>query len=169
MSAEVQELSGSEGMKKIGGIIGDIRFAMMITAAPDGSFDSRPMATQKTEFDGVLWFLTGNDSRKVGELAESPQIALVFADPDNAKYVSLKGSASVSHDPQKIHELWNPMYQAWFPQGEQDPQIRVLRVDVTEGEFWEANESKIVRTVKYLAAAATKGSINMGEHGKVTV
>ena len=169
MSAEIKELSGSEGMEKIGKLIGEIRFAMLITAGHDGSFDSRPMATQKTDFDGVLWFLTANDSRKVDEIAADSQVALVYADPGNAKYVSLKGQATVSKDQAKIHELWNPMYQAWFPEGENDPQIRVLRVDVTEGEFWEANDSKIVRSIKYLAAAATKGSVSMGEHGKVTV
>lgn len=169
MSAEVTELSGREGMEKIGKLIGEIRFAMLITESADGSFDSRPMATQNADFDGALWFLTANDSRKVGEIAQNSQVALVYADPGNAKYVSLKGTANVSNERQKIHELWNPMYQAWFPEGEQDPQIRVLRVDVAEGEFWEANDSKIVRKIKYLAAAATKGSIDMGQHGKVTV
>jgi general stress protein 26 len=79
------------------------------------------------------------------------------------------GRAFLSNDPQKIHELWNPMYQAWFPEGEKDPQIRVLRVDVSEAEFWEASDSKLVRSIKYLAAAATKGSVDVGEHGKVSV
>jgi general stress protein 26 len=81
----------------------------------------------------------------------------------------VKGWAFVSRDRQKIHELWNPMYTAWFPQGEEDPQITVLRVDVTEAEFWEANDSKIIRSIKYLAAAVTKGSVDVGEYGKVHI
>lgn len=169
MSAGVRELTGSEGMEKIGSLIQDIRFAMLVTACKDGSFDSRPMATQKTKFDGSVWFLTAHDTRKVGEIAENAHVSLLYADPGDAKYVSLKGTAHVSNDRAKIHELWNPMYQAWFPEGEEDPQIRVLRVDVTEGEFWEANDSKIVRSIKYLAAAATKGAVDVGEHGKVSV
>ena len=47
--SEYKELSGAEGLKKIGDLIKDIRIAMLTTAAPDGSFDSRPMATQKVE------------------------------------------------------------------------------------------------------------------------
>lgn len=167
--SEATELTGAEGMKKLGELIADIRFAMLTTAAKDGTIDSRPMATQKTEFQGSVWFLTAHGSRKVGEIAQNANVSLIYADPGNASYITVKGRGNVSQDKQKIHELWNPMYQAWFPGGENDPQIRVLRVDVTEAEYWEANDSKIVRSIKYLAAAATKGSVDVGEHGKVTV
>ena len=167
--SEAKELTGAEGMKKLGDLIADIRFAMLTTAAKDGTFDSRPMATQKTEFQGSIWFLTAEDSRKVGEIAQNANVSLIYADPGNASYITVKGRGNVSHDKQKIHELWNPMYQAWFPGGESDPQIRVLRVDVSEAEYWEANDSKIIRSIKYLAAAATKGSVDVGEHGKVAV
>jgi general stress protein 26 len=167
--SEAKELTGPEGLKKIGKLVADIRFAMLTTAGPDGSFDSRPMATQKGEFTGEIWFLTAHDSRKVGEISENTNVSLIYADPDNASYVVVKGRATVTPDKQKIHELWNPMYQAWFPGGKDDPQIRALRVDVTEAEYWEANDSKIIRSIKYLAAAATKGSVDVGEHGKVNV
>ena len=53
--SEEQHLSGSEGIKKLAELIKDVRIAMMTTAAPDGSFDTRPMATQKTEFDGSVY------------------------------------------------------------------------------------------------------------------
>jgi hypothetical protein len=49
---ELKHLTGPEGLRKIGGLIQDVRMCMLTTAASDGSFDSRPMATQKTEFDG---------------------------------------------------------------------------------------------------------------------
>ena len=116
-----EHLSGEEGMKKIGQLIKDIRIAMMTTAASDGSFDTRPMATQKTDFDGTVFFLTRQESGKVHELADNSHISLIYADPGNAKYVSAKGVGSVYRDEAKIHELWNPMYKAWFPQGEDDP------------------------------------------------
>ncbi|HEY3707228.1 MAG TPA: pyridoxamine 5'-phosphate oxidase family protein [Terracidiphilus sp.] len=168
MSAEVTELRGREGLERIGELIADIRFAMLTTVAADGSLDSRPMATQKAQFDGTLWFLTSSDSRKASEIAENAQVCVAYADPDDAKYVSLKGRANVSEDRAKIHELWSPAYKAWFPEGEDDSQIRVLRVDVTEGEFWDATDGKVVRSVKYLAAAAG-ASVKMGEHGSVSL
>lgn len=168
MSQEIH-LSGKEGIEKIGALIRDIRVAMLTTMSPDGSLDSRPMATQKAEFDGTVWFLTRQDSGKVHEIADDAHVALLYAAPDDAKYVSAKGIANISADRAKIHELWNPMYKAWFPEGENDPQIGVLRVEITEAQYWEASSSRLVRGIKYIAVAASGGKVQLGETGKVSL
>jgi general stress protein 26 len=168
--SEFQELYGAEGLKKIGDLVRGIRMAMLTTQAPDGSFDSRPMATQEIEdFDGTVWFLTQAGSGKLEEIADDSHVSLIYSDSANAKYVTVKGFASVSRDRTKIHEMWNGMYKAWFPEGEDDPSIRVLRVNVTEAEYWEASSSSLVRGAKYLAAAVTGGKVDIGEAGKVLV
>src|ERR1700753_2464296 len=128
MMKEAQQLTGQEGLEKVGSLIRHIRFAMLTTVAADGSMDSRPMATQDKDFDGTVWLLTSGDSRKWDEIADDSHVVLISADPDDAKYITLKGRGHVSRDQARIHELWNPMYKAWFPEGETDPQIRVLRV-----------------------------------------
>jgi len=168
--SEFQVLYGAEGLKKIGDLIKNIRMAMLTTAAPDGSFDSRPMATQKLEnFDGTIWFLTQAGSGKLAEIKDDSHVSLIYADSGDAKYVTVKGIASTSRDRARIREMWNPMYKAWFPEGEEDPSIVVLRVDVTEADYWEASSSRLVRGIKYLAAAATGGKVDVGEAGKVLV
>jgi len=167
--SEVKQLSGGEGIEKIGELIEDIKICMMTTAAGDGSFDSRPMATQKKKFDGNLWFLTRQESGKVAELKNDDHIGLMYSNPDHSSYVAIKGIATVGHDQTMIHQLWNPMYKAWFPGGESDPSITVFRVRVTEAQYWEASSSKLVMGVKYLAAAITGGKLDVGETGKVLV
>jgi general stress protein 26 len=168
--SEFKQLSGTEGLTKIRDLIKGIRIAMLTTAAPDGSFDNRPMAAQRAEeFDGTLWFLTRGESGKVEEIEEDMHVSLIYSDTDDSKYVTVKGLASVSKDRAKIRELWNPMYKAWFPEGEDDPSISVLRVDVQEAEYWEASSSRLVRGVKYLAASVTGGKVDLGEAGRVYV
>ncbi len=170
---DVQTLTGTEGLRKIGELIKDIRIAMMTTAAPDGSFDSRPMATQELEgaakFDGNVWFLTRDESGKVAEIREDSHVSLIYADNGNSRYIAVKGFANVSKDRARIHDLWNSMYKAWFPHGENDPSIAVLCVRVTEAEYWEASSSRVVRGVKYLAAAITGGKVDVGETGTIKV
>ena len=166
MSEEVQ-LTGEEGKKKIGEMIKDIRICMMTTANPDGSFDSRPMATQKTEFDGTVWFLTHGESGKVHEIADDSHVSLLYSDTSDSKYVTAKGKASISKDKAKIHDLWNPMFKAWFPNGEEDPSISVMKITISEAQFWQASSSKIVMGAKYLAAAITGDHTKIGEHGSV--
>ena len=167
--SEFKQLSGEEGLKKIGSLIKGIPIAMLVTTGSDGSFDSRPMAVHTKDFDGTVWFLTPKDSGKVHEIQEDSHATLVFSDSSNAKYVSAKGRAHITQNSAIIHELWNAMYKAWFPAGEDDPNIAVLHVDITEAEYWEASSSRIVRGVKYLAAAVTGGSTDVGEAGKVVL
>lgn len=166
---DYQELSGPEGLKKIAELIKGIRIAMMNTTAPDGTISSRPMALQDVPFYGSLWFLTSIKSEKLDEIDADRHVTLSFADPGNSKYIALKGRATYNQDKAKIDELWSAWYTAWFPEGKNDPDIAVLRVDVTEADFWEANASKLVLGVKYLAAAATGGSVPVGDAGHVTL
>lgn len=167
--SDFKVLTGDEGRKKIGELIKDVRICMMTTAAGDGSFDSRPMATQKTEFDGTVWFVTQHESGKVHALENDAHVSLIYSDPSNNNFVTAKGRAQISQDKAKIHELWSPMFKAWFPKGEDDPNIAVLKVEITEADYWEASSSKLVFGIKYLAAAMTGGAVDVGEAGKVLV
>ena len=167
--SEFKTLSGDEGKKKIGELIKEVRICMMATLNGDGTIDTRPMATQETEFDGTVWFLTRQESGKVHEIKEDAHVTLVYSDPKNHDFVSAKGKAQISQDKAKIHDLWNPMFKAWFPGGEEDPSIAVLRVDINEAEYWEASSSRLVFGIKYLAKAVTGGKVDVGEQGKVLV
>ncbi len=166
MSEEVT-LSGPEGLKKISDLIKDIHICMMTTAGHDGSFDSRPMATQKSEFDGTVWFLSHKESGKMSEISGDAHVSLLYSDTSDSKYVVAKGKASTSQDKAKIHELWNPMFKAWFPGGEEDPSISVIKVVIDEAQYWQASASKIVMGAKYLAAAVTGDHTKIGQHGTV--
>ena len=166
---DYHELSGEDARTKIAELVKGIHICMMTTVATDGSMDARPMAVQAKPFDGTLWFLTRSTSGKVEEVKQDGHVTLSFAEPADSKYITLKGKASVSQDRSKIHDLWNTMYKAWFPKGEDDPDIAVLRVDVSEGDYWEASSSKVLFYAKYAIAAATGGSVPVGETGHVTV
>ena len=166
---DYHELAGQEARAKVAELVKGMHICMMTTVGTDGTIDARPMALQNSPFDGTLWFLTRSTSEKVEEVKEDRHVTLTFAEPGDGKYVTLKGRGSVSQDKSKIHELWNHMYQAWFPQGEDDPEIAVMRVDVTDGDYWAASSSKLVRYAKYAFAAATGGSVAVGESGHVKV
>jgi general stress protein 26 len=166
---DYKELRGAEGQAKIAELAKGIHICMMTTVNAHGALSSRPMAVQGKPFDGTMWFLTRSTSEKVDEIEQDQHVLLTFAEPSDSKYLSLKGRASVSNDRAKIKELWTPMYKAWFPSGEDDPQITVLKVEVSEGDYWEASSSKLVMMTKYLAAAVTGGKVAVGESGHVLV
>lgn len=157
----------AENVQRLAELIKDIRVAMMITVMPDGSLRGRPMATQRTEFDGQLWFFTALDSMKVDEVREQQRVNLSYADPDNQRYVSISGRASVVTDPAKVRELWHPAYVAWFPLGLDDPNLGLICVEVDRAEYWDAPSSKMVHLVGFVKAALTGERYEPGENRKI--
>ncbi len=142
-------------IEKIRDLIKGISFAMLTTVDEDGSLRSRPMQTQETEFDGELWFFTGASSPKVGEVQRDQRVNLSYADPDDNRYVSLSGTATLVREREKMKELWKPVLKAWFPGGLEDPELALLRVKVEKAEYWDSPSSKMVQLAGFLKAIAT--------------
>src|SRR4028118_401596 len=104
----MQETTRDEAITKLNEMIKDIRIAMLTTQAPEGSLRGRPMATQEAPFDGDLWFFTGAASHKVDEVEDEHHVHLSYAAPEDNRYVSISGRASVVRDRAKAQELWSP-------------------------------------------------------------
>lgn len=153
-----------EAIQKIGQLIKDIKMAMLTCADADGTLHSRPMATQNKEFDGTLYFLTGKNSHKLEELRNDSHVNVAYANPDKNQWVSVSGTASAMRDQQKIDELWSVFHKAWFPEGKEDPNITVLRVDVDSVEYWEAASSKMVQVAGLVKALVTGQAYRPGEN-----
>jgi len=158
-------------IQKLGDLIKDIKIAMLTTAEQDGTLRSRPMATQKAEFDGTLWFFTRASSPKVDEVEQSHNVNLSYAALDSNTYVSVTGTASLVRDAAKAKELWNPILKAWFPKGLEDPDLALLHVTVQKAEFWDSPSSTMVHIAGFVKAIATGQAYkpSAGEHQKISL
>lgn len=165
------EKDRGEAIAKLAELIKDIKIAMLTTVDEEGVLHSRPMATQKEEFAGTLWFFNYHDSAKTREVAKEHQVNVSYSDPDHQKYVSVSGLAREVQDKAKAEQLWNPMLKAWFPQGLEDPNLSLLKIDVQRAEYWDSPSSKMVQLYGYLKAVATgqKYEGEGSEHEKLTV
>jgi general stress protein 26 len=126
-----------EAVRKVAMMIRGIKVAMLTTASPDGGLHSRPMATQEADFDGSLWFFTRASSAKVDEVLGDAEVNVSYASPEDHRYVSLSGRASIVREPEKLRELWRPSNRIWFAQGLEDPDLALLRVDVRIAQYWD--------------------------------
>jgi general stress protein 26 len=164
-------MASQDTISKLGDLIKDVKFAMLTTVADDGVLHSRPMATQQQEFDGDLWFFTRSDSTKVHEAQRQQHVNVSYANPDDQKYVSVSGTAELVRDPQKNKELWNPIYKAWFPKGLDDPELALLRVRVTDAEYWDTPSGKMVQLIGFVKALATGETYKASkdEHDKLKI
>ncbi len=161
------EHSQSEDVKKLAEMIKGIRIAMLTTADEDGSLRSRPMATQDTDFDGTLWFFTADDSPKVDEVQKERHVNLSFGDGGKNRYVSVSGTATLVKDAAKMKELYSPFIKGWFPDGLEDPKLALLKVEVSQAEYWDAPNSTVVRLAGFVKALVTHQPIQGGENEKI--
>ncbi len=158
-----------EELEKLNEMIKDIEFAMLTTVDDDGSLRSRPMATQQNEFDGDLWFFTYGSSHKIDEINREHQVNVTYAAPEKQRYVSLSGMAGLVRDRRKMEELWNPTLKAWFPKGLDDPDIALLKVNVTKAEYWDSPSSTVAHAVGMVKALVTGTPYDAGENEKINL
>jgi general stress protein 26 len=149
--------------------VGATRFAMFTTINQDGHLISQPMTLQHTDDTGGLWFYTSVLTQLWENIAANPEVNLSFTQPDDNLYVSVSGTAERVVERERIRDMWNAMVQAWFPAGPDDEHAVLVRVAPHAAEYWDSNESKMVRMFHYAKAALTgeKPEVDPAEHGRI--
>ena len=129
--------------------------AMLTTAHPDGTLESRPMAVQEVETEpGVLWFIT----RASGDAAQDAEGRPVnVAVQDDGFWASVAGHGAIVRDDERKREYWNSATEAFFGEGAQpeDPEIVLVRVQAESAEYWDSGAASTV--VELVKAKVTGG------------
>ena len=154
-----------EGAHKVAELIKGTHLGMLNTTAEDGTLISRPMALQAIEFDGDLWFFTERDSRKVRQVAAHPQVNVTISSPST--WVSLTGTATVVEDASRKADLWNAGVEAWFPDGKDDRNIVLLRVQGESAEYWNTPGGRVASLISFAKAKVTGDRYSGGENERV--
>jgi general stress protein 26 len=157
-----------DNLQKLREMVKDIDFCMLTTVDENGDLHSRPMSVNgDIDPDGDLWFFTSASSHKVAEISKLPKVNVCFADPDNQHYVSISGKAQLVRDRNKIDELWRPEFKMWFPEGKDDPQVALLRVNLEQAEYWDSPSSTIGFVLNFVSSLVTGKEADHGENQKI--
>ncbi len=149
------DLSGADAIRKVQDLVGKAESCFFCTdIATAGSSGTRPMAVQKVDEGGHLWFLSASDSHKNEEIARNPLVHLYFQASAHSGFLTLTGIVETSRDQEKIEELWQPIMKTWFTEGRNDPRITVLKFTPHGGYYWDTKHGKAVAGVKVLIGAA---------------
>ena len=135
--------------------IKDLRFPMFTWQDEQGHLLSQPMTQQQMDGDGGIWFYTSTLTSLWECIARRPEVNLGFADQEHSLYVSVSGTAERVVDRERIRAMWNAAVQAWFPAGPEDEHVVLIRVDPHSAEYWDSNDSKMVRIFAMAKAAIT--------------
>ena len=128
---------GPEAITEIAGLLKDIDICMFATRGEDGELHARPMSNNReVEWDGDSWFFAPADGRLVAELERDPAAVTTYRGEDRFAFVALSGRAEVIDDQDKKRELWLEELKRWFPNGPDDPNVALIRVDASAAQWW---------------------------------
>ncbi len=157
-------------LQKLRELVKEIDFCMLTTVDEGGDLHSRPMSSNgDIDADGDIWFFTSASSHKVSEIAKLPKVNVSFADPDNQRYISVSGRAQLVRDRAKIDELWRPEFKIWFPEGKDDPEVALMRVNLEKAEYWDSPSSTIGYALSFVSSLVTGKEPDLGENRKVNL
>ena len=139
-----------EHIAKLADLIADTQVCMLVTTDTVGGMVSRPMAVQQIEFDGDLWFISSEQSRKVAQVRDQAHVNVAFSSRDS--WISVAGDAEVMRDVAKTKELWSSGVSAWFPEGPEDPNIVLVKVSAHSAEYWDTPGAGVASLLSFVKA-----------------
>jgi general stress protein 26 len=161
---------GKENLDSLFNLIADIETAMFTTRRSDGHLVSRPMATQKRAPGAHLWFVADRRSTKIAELRNDSHINLAYYKDRTREWISISGIAKVVRGRDKIRELYQPDWRAWF--GDEggaldgtadDPRIVLIGVRIHLAFFLEINKPQPVVLFEVVKGMFTGKPPNVGK------
>lgn len=114
----------------------------------------------------VLWFITakGTDLAKSGESRAAAEY--IVSSDEKSIYARIDGHLSAVTNPTELDKLWNAIAGAWFEDGKQDPDVQLIRLDLTEAEVW-ATDGGAKFLYEVGKAHVTGDKPDMGDHGTI--
>jgi len=116
---------------------------LMLTTNTEDGLRARPMNLVQDFYDGELYFFTNADSKKVEEIEEEHKVCVSGTNISDRAYFSLTGTAVLSRDEQLIDKFWNPVVASWFPDGKEDRNCALLKVQVQSVDVWESESNPL--------------------------
>jgi general stress protein 26 len=129
------------------------------------SLKSRPMTPLEIDSAGAIWFFADLRSTTVKRLAV---LHLGFSDPATAAYVSISGHGELDVNRDHIEALWNPASIRWFPDGVSSPNLALLKFVPERAEYWDAAQSRMVRTFAPISAYVSGAQPAPARHRALT-
>lgn len=163
--SENKHLNAEDSIAKLQHIVKNSPSCMFATRLGEAPFHVCPMQVQEADYDGLLWFFSGDGSAHNKHIYADPRVQLIFANNSDMEFLTVFGEAAISRDQAQIDRLWSRMAEAWFPGGKDDPKLTLICVRPTASHYWDTEDGKFVTMAKILTKAATGADIEVGEEG----
>ena len=149
-----EDLLDEKAVEKIKELAKNASTCFFCTAIKSNSpFQTRPMSVQDVDDAGNIWFLSADDSSINAEILSDEKVQLLFQGSAHSDFLAIDGVATISRDRQKIEEFWSPLLKTWFTEGKDDPRITVIKVETSNGYYWDNKHGNAIAFAKMTLGA----------------
>lgn len=138
----------------------------MLTTRFAGGLRARPLDARPDRKAGVIFFVIDVRGLKDDEVKTSPEVCFTVIDADAKAYLSITGHADIVRDAAIAKRIWKSPDQVWWPDGPEDVNVRVLRLDPKMAELWDGPASSAIASYELAKARITGNKPNLGENRK---
>ncbi len=93
---------------------------------------------------GEIWFFTRAETDLARDVSAGVRKAmLVIQSKDREAQACVGGELTIEMDRARIDQWWSPMVAAWYPEGKDDPDLRLIRMKCQDARVWLSDAGPI--------------------------
>jgi general stress protein 26 len=120
----------------------------------------QPMTAFAEPETNTIWFFAPRDTDIVAAADGSDAM---FHFQSREVYACIDGRLRVDNDRGRIDRFWNASVSAWYPMGKDDPDLTLLRLDMTDAAVWLVDGGLVKYALEVVKANASKTPPDVGE------
>ena len=164
----IQNLFDRKALEKLQQLVKETPTCMFGSNLAAVPFHVCPMEVQQVDENGSFWLFSGADSVHNAQIRQDPRVHLIFGNPSKHEYLTVYGQAEISRDPRKVDELWSNMVKTGVPQGQDDPNLTLIRISPERVHYWDVKDGKLAAMAKIMLGAVTGKPMDVGVEGDLT-
>lgn len=134
--------------------IDDAKFGMLGLVGGE-PHHMQPMTAFADKDAGAVWFYTSKTTDLYRDAGDGHDAMLCIMAKDNEFQACLHGVLVPSHDKAKIDEYWSPFVSAWFPDGKDDANLTMMKLDLKDARVWAAKRGPFTYPLQVAKANVT--------------
>ncbi len=113
---------------------------------------TRPMTAQvdagedgNSKRGGQIYFFGAHSEALAQGIGQSHRANATYVSKDQKIFAHIHGTLSITNDRGVIDRLWNPMVASWYKDGQNDPDLALIRFDTEKADVWEAHTGQSMK------------------------
>lgn len=129
----------------------------------------QPMSAFAEEEAGQIWFYTRKETDLAQAVIDGADAMMILETKDQELQACVGGRLTQVLDRERMDKYWGPVVAAWYPDGKDDPQLTMLRLDAHDAAIWLSEAGPVKFAYEIAKANATGSMPDLGERANINL